>query len=80
VGLAGWANPPDKKVRRRSGQSHLSFYAEHFSCVEINSSFYRTHLPKTYARWKAETPAEFRFSVKMPQAVTHEARLHHATA
>jgi uncharacterized protein YecE (DUF72 family) len=43
--------------------------------VEINSSFYRPHQPKTYARWAACVPAEFRFSVKVPKAITHELRL-----
>ena len=75
VGLAGWSNPPAKRFERRPGQTHLSFYAAHFSCVEINSSFYRPHQGATYARWRDETPASFRFSVKMPRSVTHESHL-----
>jgi uncharacterized protein YecE (DUF72 family) len=43
--------------------------------VEINSSFYRPHRVSTYRRWAAETPPDFRFSVKLPRAITHEARL-----
>jgi uncharacterized protein YecE (DUF72 family) len=75
VGLAGWSNPPAKTLERGAGQSHLSFYAAHFSCVEINSSFYRPHQSATYARWRDETPESFRFSVKMPRSVTHESHL-----
>jgi uncharacterized protein YecE (DUF72 family) len=74
VGLAGWSNPPAHRTRR-SDQTHLAYYAEHFDCVEINSSFYRPHLGKTYAKWRDETPARFLFSAKMPRSVTHEARL-----
>jgi uncharacterized protein YecE (DUF72 family) len=75
VGLAGWSNPPAKRFERAAGQTHLSYYAAHFSCVEINSSFYRPHQRATYARWRDETPAQFRFSVKMPRSITHEAQL-----
>jgi uncharacterized protein YecE (DUF72 family) len=43
--------------------------------VEINSSFYRPHRRLTYARWRDATPANFRFSVKMPRSITHESHL-----
>lgn len=46
-----------------------------FTCAEINSSFHRPHAPGTYARWAASTPAGFRFSVKVPKAITHGLRL-----
>ena len=54
---------------------HLERYARRFSCVEINSSFYRPHRVETYARWAAMTPPHFRFAVKLPRAITHDARL-----
>jgi len=75
VGLAGWSNPPAKRFERGPDQSHLAYFAAHFSCVEINSSFYRPHQRATYARWRDETPTPFRFSVKMPRSVTHESHL-----
>ena len=50
-------------------------YAARFDAVEINSTFYRAHRPSTYARWLASTPADFRFAVKLPKRITHEARL-----
>jgi len=43
--------------------------------VEINSSFYRSHQPTTYARWAASVPSGFRFAVKMPRTISHQARL-----
>jgi uncharacterized protein YecE (DUF72 family) len=75
IGLAGWSNPPSDKARRPSGQSHLEYYAAHFDCVEINSSFYRPHRPSTYAAWALATPGTFRFSVKMPRTITHDSGL-----
>ena len=46
-----------------------------FDAVEINSTFYRSHRGSTYSRWVTCTPGQFRFSVKAPRAITHEARL-----
>ena len=43
--------------------------------VEINSSFYRHHAARTYARWAAATPHGFRFALKVPRLITHEQRL-----
>jgi uncharacterized protein YecE (DUF72 family) len=75
IGLAGWSNPPSHRKSRKSDQSHLEYYAGHFSCVEINSSFYRPHRAATYAAWKLATPGAFRFAVKMPASITHESGL-----
>ena len=80
IGLAGWSNPPAVRTQRSAGQSHLAYYAARFSCVEINSSFYRGHQAATYARWRDETPPSFRFSVKMPRSVTHESQLKRCAA
>lgn len=55
--------------------SHLERYARLFSCVEINSSFYRPHRPSTYARWAASVPDDFRFALKVPKEITHVRKL-----
>ncbi len=57
------------------GGSHLERYARHLNAVEINSSFHRPHRTATYDRWAQSTPDGFRFSVKVPKAITHEAGL-----
>jgi uncharacterized protein YecE (DUF72 family) len=80
VGLLGWSNPPGKRAEREAGRSHLAYYAANFNCVEINSSFYRTHQVATYSRWRDETPGKFRFSVKMPRSITHESHLKRCSA
>jgi uncharacterized protein YecE (DUF72 family) len=69
-------------VRERfpPGPSLLHRYAAAFPVVEINSSFHRPHRPATYARWAASVPDGFRFAVKLPRAVTHDARLEGAAA
>lgn len=55
--------------------SHLQRYAQAMHCVEINSTFYRPHQAKTFERWAASTPENFRFAVKLSKTVTHEAKL-----
>ena len=50
----------------------LTFYAEHFDTLEIDSTFYACPSPRTVEGWAAKTPDDFIFSVKVPQIITHE--------
>lgn len=75
VGCAGWAIPAAHRARFGSGDSVLARYATRFDMVEVNSSFYRPHRRATWARWADTVPPGFRFAVKVPRAITHEARL-----
>src|SRR5882672_7704627 len=75
VGTAGWSVPSRYAAVVPPGGSHLERYARRLNVAEINSSFYRPHQRKTYERWAQSTPIDFRFSVKVPKAVTHERRL-----
>jgi uncharacterized protein YecE (DUF72 family) len=74
IGTAGWGFPRTLDVFPAKG-SGLERYSAVFNSVEINSSFYRPHQRKTYERWAASTPPEFRFAVKVPRTITHERRL-----
>lgn len=75
IGCAGWsfarATVPDVPDEG----SQLEKYSSIFKAVEINSSFHRSHRTSTYERWAASVPAAFKFSVKLPKAITHELRL-----
>lgn len=73
IGTAGWSFPRDLDFPAEG--TGLERYAARFDCVEINSAFYRPHQRKTYERWAATTPEDFRFAVKAPRAITHERRL-----
>ena len=53
----------------------LPYYAERFRTVEINYTFYRTPNEKILAGWSAETPANFKLTLKAPKRITHDARL-----
>jgi uncharacterized protein YecE (DUF72 family) len=67
--------PLAEQHRFPRGESHLARYAQVFPAVEINSTFYRTHRAATFERWAASVPGKFRFSVKLPRAITHDHRL-----
>ncbi|MBA6135039.1 MULTISPECIES: DUF72 domain-containing protein [Pseudomonas] len=75
VGCAGWSLPRQYAAAFLQPGSHLQRYAARLGAVEINSSFYRPHLPATYARWACAVPADFRFAVKLPKHITHELQL-----
>jgi len=75
VGSAGWSIPGEHAGRFPREDSHLIRFAQRLPAVEVNSSFHRPHRPSTYARWAAETPEGFAFSLKVPKEVTHKRRL-----
>lgn len=76
IGCAGWSIGSPQAALFGDGESMLARYATRFEVVEINSSFHRPHRQLTYARWAESVPRGFRFSVKLPRAITHDARLH----
>lgn len=75
LGTAGWSIPSVIRLEFPDEGSHLERYAQRFRAVEINSSFHRPHRVGTYLRWAAAVPPFFRFSVKLPKAITHVQRL-----
>lgn len=75
IGCAGWSLRAEHAAHFPAAGSHLERYAAVFPMVEINSSFYRPHQPKTYARWAESVPDAFRFAVKVPRSITHDAGL-----
>ena len=75
IATAGWAIPRTVSEDFPGHGGGLARYAARLDAVEINSTFYRSHRASTYARWVAATPAHFRFAVKLPRTITHQARL-----
>lgn len=80
LGTAGWSISSAAAAPFPLEGSHLQRYGAVLNSVEINTSFYRSHQPATYARWAASVPDDFRFSVKLPRQITHELRLQEAGA
>lgn len=80
VGTAGWSIARAHAERFRSEGTALERYSKVFKGVEVNSSFYRPHRASTWERWAAGVPADFRFAVKIPRTITHDAKLIDANA
>jgi uncharacterized protein YecE (DUF72 family) len=53
----------------------LPYYAERFSTVEINYTFYRSPTEKIVDGWNTATPERFKLTLKAPKRITHDARL-----
>lgn len=81
VGTSGWHYahwrgkfyPEDLPARQ-----WLSFYSQHFSTVELNSTFYRQPLEKTIISWRDAVSPGFKFAVKASRYITHIKRLRDA--
>jgi uncharacterized protein YecE (DUF72 family) len=78
VGTSGYNYPewrgsfyPEKMPTK----AMLPYYAERFSTVEINYTFYRSPTPKILAGWSEAAPQHFKFTLKAPKRITHIARL-----
>ncbi|MCC8424725.1 DUF72 domain-containing protein [Mucilaginibacter sp. UR6-11] len=54
----------------------FEFYATQFSTLELNVTFYRFPRLEVLQSWYAKAPADFRFAVKAPKAITHFKQFH----
>jgi uncharacterized protein YecE (DUF72 family) len=75
VGTAGWSISAKDAEHFPAEGTSLQRYAARFRGVEINSSFHRPHRASTWAKWAGDVPDGFRFSVKMPKTISHQAKL-----
>ena len=69
VGSSGFSYPTWKPGFYPAGtpqREFLRFYAERLTSVELNTTGYRLPAKEQFVRWAEETPAGFRFAVKMP--------------
>jgi uncharacterized protein YecE (DUF72 family) len=78
IGTSGWnydhwkgAFYPDNLPKAR----WLQRYAEIFSTVEVNATFYRTMRASTFEKWSQGTPDGFLWAVKASRYITHIKRL-----
>lgn len=81
IGISGWRYAPWRKVFYPEGLAQaqeLHFASRALPSIEINGTFYAQQRPASYAKWYAETPENFVFSVKAPRYVTHILRLKEA--
>jgi uncharacterized protein YecE (DUF72 family) len=78
IGTSGWVYPhwrgvfypPDLPQSRWYGH-----YAQHFSTVEINYSFYRLPSPEAFDSWREQAATGFLYALKANRYLTHVKRL-----
>lgn len=83
IGTSGWQYrhwkgafyPPHLRTKE-----WLSYYAEHFDCVEVNSTFYGMPGRDAIATWCESVPRGFVFAVKAPRRLTHFKKLKNCEA
>ncbi len=86
VGTSGWSYPKGKGTwdgvfypESVADKDKLSFYAQYFNAVELNSSFYRPPNPFAAKAWASKVPPEFRMTAKLWQKFTHPRMFEQAT-
>src|SRR5262249_12357658 len=81
VGIGGWTFEPWRGGFYPKGLPHareLEYASQRLASIEINGTFYRTQTPASYAKWRAETPEGFVFSVKGPRYAVNRSVLREA--
>ncbi|HUR44995.1 MAG TPA: DUF72 domain-containing protein [Candidatus Saccharimonadales bacterium] len=73
VGTASWTDPgflADWYPKGLPARHRLSWYAEHFNMVEVNSSFYAIPDHRAVEKWCNQTPEGFIFDMKLPKLLS----------
>jgi uncharacterized protein YecE (DUF72 family) len=73
VGTASWTDPGFVEhwyPKKMPAGDRLSWYAQHFEMVEVNSTFYSVPDARMVERWCRSTPAGFVFDVKLHQLLS----------
>jgi uncharacterized protein YecE (DUF72 family) len=81
VGIGGWTFAPWRGAFYPANLKHadeLSYASRQLTSIEINGTFYRTQSPASFAKWAADTPDDFVFSLKGGRAVTNRRDLSEA--
>ena len=78
VGIGGWNYAPWRNNFYPAGlvqKRELEYASRQLRAIEINGTYYGAQKAATYARWAAETPVGFMFSLKAPRYITEGKRL-----
>jgi uncharacterized protein YecE (DUF72 family) len=70
VGVGGWTFEPWREVfypPKLAQTKELTYAASMLTSIEINGTFYGSQKPESFAKWAAETPLDFVFSLKAPR-------------
>jgi len=74
VGIGGWNFEPWRDNFYPKGwpqARELEYASRKLTAIEINSTYYSSQKPSTFAKWRGETPAGFVFSLKASRFATN---------
>lgn len=74
IGIGGWSFEPWRGVFYPVGlrqKDELSYAASQMTAIEINSTYYSTQSPKSFANWAAAAPDGFEYSTKASRFCTN---------
>jgi len=74
AGMGGWTFEPWEGTfypEKLAKKKQLEFASRAVPTIEVNGTYYSGFRPETYAKWAAETPADFVFSIKGNRFVTN---------
>jgi uncharacterized protein YecE (DUF72 family) len=77
LGTMGWSYKFWKIYEGIQSSEFLNHYSKAFNSVEVNSTFYRIPRKTSVENWRNQTPPSFRFSVKIPQSISHSSKLNY---
>ena len=78
IGTSGWNYEHWKNIfypTTYTKSRWLQFYAQNFSTVEVNTTFYRLPKAEIFENWRRVTPEGFLWAVKANRYITHIKRL-----
>ncbi len=70
IGVGGWTYEPWRGTFYPEGlpqKRELEHASRQLTSIEINGTYYGSQKPASYAKWHAETPDDFVFSLKAPR-------------
>lgn len=79
VGCAKWNKKDLKNFYPPKTKDELSYYSTQFNSIELNATFYRSPSKENVETWANKTPKDFKFFPKIPQSISHYARLQNVT-
>jgi uncharacterized protein YecE (DUF72 family) len=78
IGVGGWTFAPWRGPFYPKGLRHageLAWASRRLGAIEINATYHSLQSPESFARWAAETPEDFMFTVKASRFCTNRRTL-----
>ena len=74
IGVGGWTYEPWRGAFYPDGlaqKRELEYASSKLTAIEVNGTYYGSQKPESFAKWRAETPDGFVFTLKGPRFATN---------